>query len=188
MNNFVKILLNFLMSILAPKKKETSSISTTDASENVSPPKSLIGPKIDWTDPSAKVSNHFTVKDCLWLPQWKRLATEEDGLADYIKKNLINLCKQMDHIVDLVGKPPKVHVTYRPEEYNILVKGAPNSGHKYGQAMDYSFPGMTCDDVRKMILINGMLEKLDLRMEDLPGSNWIHNDTCSVKYRRFFKP
>lgn len=134
------------------------------------------------------VSKHFSVNDALYLPQWKRLANESDGLNDEVKTNLINLFTKMDVVVDTLGKNPKAHCTYRPEEYNTLVKGAPNSGHKFGQAIDFSMAGLDCDDARKTIILTGLLEKLDMRMEDLPGSNWVHIDTCPVKSNRFFKP
>lgn len=145
-------------------------------------------PEIDWTNPECKVSKSFTVKDCIYLPQWKRLANEQDGLTDEIKTNLKELCLKMDQVEDFLSSVIRVHVTFRPEEYNKLVKGAKSSPHLLGKAMDWSVANMTCDEVRKNLVVGGMLEKLEMRCEDLPGSNWVHLDTNEVKSKRFFKP
>lgn len=132
---------------------------------------------IDWTNPKEKVSQFFTVKECLWLPQWSRMATEADGLTDEVRVNLFNLCHKMDVIRDKLQGSINVHCCYRPAAYNELVKGAKNSSHKFGQALDYSLAATNCDDVRATILKLDLLNKLELRMEKLPGSNWVHLDT-----------
>lgn len=145
---------------------------------------------IEWSNPNSKVSKYFTVKECLWLPQWKRLANEADGLSDLIKENLIELCKQMDEVRVALAAPLTVHCCYRPEAYNKLVGGAKNSAHKSGQAIDFDAAGASCDDIRKKILELKLLPTLRLRMEDLPASSWVHIDTRkpSAESARFFKP
>ncbi len=141
---------------------------------------------MDWLDPSAKVSKFFTVKECLWLPTWKRCADASDGLDDTVKANLKDLCGKLDKVREFLGKPIMVHVTYRPEKYNALIGGAKNSTHKFGKAMDFHVTGLPCDEVRKLLLPK--LADFGLRMEDLPGSGWIHLDTSEPKPNRFFKP
>lgn len=118
------------------------------------------------------------------------MANENDGLNDEIKANLTKLFQKMDKIREHFGKPISVHVTYRPEEYNKLVKGAKNSAHKAGLACDFHVKDVSCDEVRDNIIKNGLLDKLELRMEDLPGSNWVHLDCKDLAPggNRYFKP
>lgn len=129
---------------------------------------------IDWSNPLSQISNWFSVKECLWLPKWRRFATESDGLNDEIKENLILLCSKMDHIRDFFNAPIMVHSCYRPEEYNKLVNGTKNSSHIYGQAMDFSIDGVDCNTARSLLLVS--LEALEMRMEDKTDSEWVHMD------------
>lgn len=162
--------------------------STIDNSNEISPPKVIIG--IDWSNPSSKVSKYFTVKEAIFLPTWGRLATEEDGLTEIIKGNLKYICSKMDNIRDELNKPITVHVTYRPAKYNEQIGGAQNSAHVKGLAMDWSITHDNCDELRKTIVVSGLLEKYEMRMEDLPGSGWVHLDLYPVgaSGKRFFKP
>lgn len=146
--------------------------------------------EINWTDLKCKVSNHFTVKEMLWLPSWGRLANEQDGLTDEIKTNLVNLANQMDIVREYFNLPIHVHVTYRPVEYNKAIGGALHSYHSMGGAMDFDIVGMSCDDVRKQIVDNNMLETWQMRCEDMLHGNWIHLDIkpLSPGGNRYFKP
>lgn len=132
---------------------------------------------IDWKDPKSKVSKYFTVKECLWLPQWNRMANEEDGLTDEIKQNIIQLCYQMDVVREYLNSPINVHCFYRPDAYNKLVGGAANSAHKDGMAIDWDTPGINCNELRPKLV--DKLEEWCLRCEDHQG-NWIHLDSRSV--------
>lgn len=144
--------------------------------------------EIDWSNTEDKVSNYFTVKECIWFPRWSRLATEEDGLTEEIKENIIKTAKKMDIVREWIGKPIRVHVWYRSLEYNMLIGGAKKSVHMEGKAVDFSVPGMTCDEFRKKMIDENKLEEWEMRCEDLFGSNWVHLDTAPVKFKRFFKP
>jgi putative chitinase len=141
---------------------------------------------MDWSKADEKVTEHFTVKECIWLPQWNRLATAADGLSEEYKNNLIKLMKAMEKIRTMLNRPIFVHVTYRSYDYNKLIGGAANSAHTKGMACDFHVGGMTCDEVRNKLLPK--LEELGLRMEDLPGSNWVHVDNRYQGGKRFFKP
>lgn len=143
---------------------------------------------IKWDDPKCMISLHFTVKEALWLPQWHRLANESDGLTDEIKENLITLCQKLDIMRNFFDKPINIHVMFRPPEYNKLIGGAKNSSHCLGKAVDFDIIGLDCDTVRKMIMDANKLEEWKMRMEDLPGSPWIHLDITPIIAHRFFKP
>ena len=143
---------------------------------------------VNWNDPNSKVSRYFTVKEAIWFPQWNRCATEKDGVGLAQKQNLINLFNMLDKVRDIFGKPMIVHVAYRSYSYNKLVKGAPASSHILGMACDFHVKDVECDEVRKVLV--DKLENLGFRMEDLPGSSWIHLDIRPVPKggARYFKP
>lgn len=145
---------------------------------------------IDWTKPESLVTEHFTVREMLYLPSWGRLATEADGLDDTIKSNLRRLAASLESVRAFLGVSIHVHVTYRPKAYNALIGGAPNSSHVKGLACDFDCPGLTCDEVRQKILDNKLLDALDMYMEDGMGTNWVHLnlDDGVARRQRFFKP
>jgi uncharacterized protein YcbK (DUF882 family) len=144
-------------------------------------------------NPSDKIAKRFTYKDALWLPQWNRMANEADGLNEEVLSNLKTLFGKMDGVREFFGLPIIVHVTYRPEAYNQLVKGAKNSTHKYGMACDFHVAGIDCDAARSKILDAKKLEEWNMRMEDLSDKesrNWIHLDIKELPPggNRYFKP
>lgn len=141
-------------------------------------------------NPSDQLSNHFTYKEGLWLPQWSRMANASDGLNDEVLSNLKTLFTKMDLVREWVNSPIIVHVTYRPLEYNKLIGGAANSAHVYGMACDFNVANILCDAVRDMIVQHNKLEEWGMRMEKLPGSNWVHLDTREPLpgHNRYFVP
>ena len=129
---------------------------------------------IDWADPKIHISKFFTVKDALWLPKWNRLATVKDGLTPEIQANLILLLDKMDVVRNFLDTPIISHVTFRPRPYNKLVKGAKNSAHLYGMAMDWHGQGISCDEVRTLIV--PLLETWGMRCERGDNLTWVHLD------------
>lgn len=157
---------------------------------------SLTGIKIDWNNPKSPISKHFTVKDAIWLPKWKRLATEEDGLDERIKDELeFFFGEDVEKVRRLLDLPMKVHCCYRPKAYNELVGGAVDSAHMVlgsWAALDFEpITGLwpiteSCDSVRTILAPK--LRMLCLRMEYNPGSAWVHIDNAPVKSARYFSP
>jgi uncharacterized protein YcbK (DUF882 family) len=146
-------------------------------------------------DYSSLISSYFTVHEALWLPSWGRHAEASDGLTDSVLSNLKSVFSKMDKVREYFGHPILVHVAYRPQKYNELVKGAANSSHMALEpgvaAVDFHIQGISCDEVKKAIFQNGKLNEWDLRMEDNGfGANWVHLDTRQVLpgHLRFFKP
>lgn len=142
---------------------------------------------IDWLNRSCKITEYFTVEEAIWLPSWNRLATPLDGLDHVVKDSLCALFIKMDKVREYLGVPIIVHVAYRPKSYNEFVRGAKNSAHILGRAVDWSC-SIDCDAVREKLLPK--LEGLGMRMENKPKSNWVHLDTMPVKEggNRFFRP
>jgi uncharacterized protein YcbK (DUF882 family) len=75
-------------------------------------------------------------------------------------------------------------------EYNRVIGGALRSAHSEGKACDFSIMGMTCDDIRKKIMDNNLLDLWQMRCENLPGSNWVHLDCRELRPggNRYFIP
>lgn len=131
------------------------------------------------------VSKFFSVKELLWLPQWNRMASFQDGVNPQKLDALKDLAFHMDIVREFVNKPIIVHVTYRSTAYNALVGGAQNSPHMclgHWAAMDFNVDGLDtgagCDAMRA--LFEPMLETWGLRMEKLPGADWVHLDSHPV--------
>lgn len=158
---------------------------------------------IDWSDGGCKISRHFTVRHAIWLPSWKRLATRDDGLNEDAKAALVQFFAIMDEVKGVLGLPIVVHCAFRPVEYNKLVGGAPSSMHIARRlasgalvaACDFSAEltgatpgGQACDRIRKRLLLD--LDRLGLRMENKPESEWVHLDNKPAPGPgwRYFKP
>jgi uncharacterized protein YcbK (DUF882 family) len=138
-------------------------------------------------NPQDKISKYFTYKEALWLPQWNRCATSEDGLTDDHIQNLKELFTKMDEVREFFGAPVIVHVSFRPQIYNAQVNGSKRSAHMEGKAVDFHVKGLNCDDARAKLLPK--LDELGFRMENLPNSGWVHLDTrVPGPSGRFFKP
>lgn len=150
--------------------------------------------EIDWKDPKAKASDHFTVGELIWLPQWRRLAVDTDGLDYRVKRQLLTFAKRMDRVRVYLGYPIAVHCWYRPPAYNSLVKGARYSAHQcqgIWSAVDFHATGFDgiegCSIMRAKIL--PMLDSWEMRMEKISGP-WIHLDSKvpGDGQPRFFTP
>lgn len=186
LNTIIKYLIDFISSFMAktapmaeePPKPTPQQFKATPQSSAV----------INWEDPGCLVSKFFTVHEMIYLPTWKRMANAQDGLNDEIKSNLVELGKKMDVVREYFGSSINVHVTYRPEAYNKAIGGALHSAHSEGKAMDFDIKGKTCDEVRKALVDNNLLDTWNMRCEDTPGSNWVHLDYRAPINKRFFKP
>jgi hypothetical protein len=131
--------------------------------------------------PTDKISKYFTWKDALWLPTWNRMTRSEE-INHSVIDNLIITFHKADDIREFFNLPMNIHCAYRPTAYNSLpsIKGAPNSGHVTGMAIDYDINGIVCDVARDRLIAANFLELNGLRMEKRPGSNWVHNDWKGV--------
>lgn len=145
---------------------------------------------IDWKNPKAKISNHFTVEEACWLPKWSALHNPSEAE----KANILKMAAVMDKVRDLLGKPISVHCWIRPvlnclgnpyngQDYNVATDGALHSAHRDGRAVDWDC-GEDCNVTRSTLLSH--LEALGLRMEDHNGP-WVHLDTALPNPNRFFK-
>lgn len=187
-----KLVVSFLSNKTDGKEEISVSIPLPMEQPNASE-KTQTEPPIDWSNPESKISKHFTVKEALWLPSWKVMHTP----SEMEKTNILKQATKMDLIRDFLGAPINVHCWIRPilncpdssyhgQDYNAFVKGARNSSHKVGLATDYDSTGLNCDDVRTKL--EPKLDEFDIRMERMPGGNWVHNDCAPIIAKRYFNP
>ena len=145
--------------------------------------------------PQGNVSKHFKWKEALFIPQWNTCHIPSQAEKDTITRT----AGVMDKIRSIIGAPINVHCWIRPvlnnpkspwhgDDYNERVGGALKSMHKSGGAVDFSVAGKSCDSIRD--LLKPRLAELGCRMENLPGSAWVHIDIRDVASDnlRFFKP
>jgi hypothetical protein len=128
---------------------------------------------IDWTNETCQVTMHFTVKDCLYLHEWSRLADiDTDGV---LLHRLVALCQKLEEIRDILGCPMNVHSMFRSVQYNKDQNLHPTLDvHSMSIACDFDCePIMTITQVKNKL--RPSLEALDIRMER-DTSTWVHVD------------
>jgi zinc D-Ala-D-Ala carboxypeptidase len=136
-----------------------------------------------------QITPHFTFHEALWLPTWGREAKPTDGLTPAVVSNLKRIFAKLEQVRGIFNKPITIHCAYRPVEYNKLVKGAPNSAHLHGLAVDFDVKDYSCDIVKK--LLEPRLEEFGIRMErNGTGADWVHLDLYPVgpSGQRYFIP
>jgi len=128
-------------------------------------------------------TEYFKWKEVLWCNTW--------GVHVFpTPKQYSNLCYTVGklHVIrGYLDRPMRITSALRPKLYNKLIGGAANSMHMHGRAIDFVVKGMTADEVRENLY--HLLEALEIRMENLPGSNWTHIDVRKPHNgNRYFKP
>jgi hypothetical protein len=139
------------------------------------------------------ISKHFTWREALFLPKWYRMGCEADGVIDETLTNLKFLFAKMDIVREFIDKPIVVHVAWRSDKYNALVKGAHNSAHMALEpnvaAVDFHVAGLSCRSAKMAFLPK--LEEWEMRMEQNgDNASWVHLDTrpLALGGHRFFIP
>jgi putative chitinase len=87
--------------------------------------------KIDWRNPSQKISRFFTVGEVT-----KGDARRIPPTGGEIEKDILELALELDKIRAEWGSPVLVTSWYRPPVVNRAVNGASNSQHLYGRGVD----------------------------------------------------
>jgi hypothetical protein len=123
------------------------------------------------------ISFNFQLKDALYLMKWNTYAYPNQDQLD----NIIFTAEKMDEIFDLFeGKKIVNHSWFRTQCYNEFIGSTSAlSQHTQGKANDFHIDGVSCDDVREKL--TPLLDKLNIRMENNKGKNWVHIDTKIIK-------
>lgn len=132
-------------------------------------------------------SRHFSWGEALYLKHWDiHVVPEHPDVINSIMKTAL----RMDLIRDFFNAPITVTSWYRPLNYNTEIGGAKRSSHLFGMACDFNVEGLDADHVREKLALK--LGELNIRMENLSGSNWCHIDTnCTenmTQAQRYFTP
>jgi Peptidase M15 len=133
---------------------------------------------INWKDEACQVTPHFSVKDCLYLHEWKRLASiETDQVYTH---RLVALCEKMELIRAMLGDTPiNVHSMFRSEDYNVALGILPHQDvHSESLACDFdALPILGVEDVKQRLRPH--LAALGIRMEK--GTlGWVHIDMKEI--------
>lgn len=142
--------------------------------------------------PDVKISKYFTVREAFLLPRWHRLPLVGKEINEEQYNNVVRFLRDfIDPVREFMRSSMIVHVCFRSPEYNRLIGGARRSAHlalNGEAAIDFHFKDYGCDLARRKLLPE--LERFKLRMEDNPGSGWVHLDNRIVtpKGSRFFRP
>lgn len=155
---------------------------------------------IDWSNPDSKISRYFTVRDALWLREWKRMGVLDDGLNDVVKCNIVLMADKLDLVQDFLEKKILIKSWWRPLGYNAAIGGARNSTHmalEEASGVDWwtdkngdgHLTGEDCFETKASLMFK--LEEYGIRMENnFDDARWVHTDDKIVPPggRRFFKP
>lgn len=132
-------------------------------------------------------SSFFRWKEALFLKEWQTFALPP---TREIEENIMEVAKRMDLIREHLSRPLIVTSWFRPFHYNKQIGGTRQSQHLIGRACDFVAEGLDCDYVRAVL--QHRLEDFNIRMENLPGSSWVHIDVnCTEnmpRIRRYFSP
>jgi uncharacterized protein YcbK (DUF882 family) len=99
-----------------------------------------------------------------------------------VRANIIELAKNLQVLRDAVAKPISITSGYRSPERNAKVKGAKNSQHIKGTAVDLKVKGMTTKEVA--LIIEGLIENGKMKQGGIGiYPSWVHYDIRGTKAR-----
>jgi uncharacterized protein YcbK (DUF882 family) len=99
-----------------------------------------------------------------------------------VRANIIELAKNLQVLRDEVNRPISITSGYRSPEHNAKVKGAKNSQHVQGTAVDLKVQGMSPRSVALVV------ERLIAEKKIKEGGvgvypTWVHYDIRGIKAR-----
>lgn len=115
------------------------------------------------------LSKYFTLEQMTFSATAVRKGIDNRATSEVLT-NLTNLCKALDKIKDLLGKPINITSGYRCPELNKAIGGAKNSQHIEGKAADIQVHGMTTEQLYQFIKVSG-IEYCQLIQE---FDSWVH--------------
>ena len=103
-------------------------------------------------------------------------------MPENIKKNIIELINNLQVIRDEVKVPISITSGYRSPEHNAKVKGAKDSQHVKGTAVDFKVQGLKPKEVS--LIVERLIKEGKIKQGGIGiYPSWVHYDTRGVKAR-----
>jgi uncharacterized protein YcbK (DUF882 family) len=103
-------------------------------------------------------------------------------MPENIKKNIIELIHNLQVIRDEVKVPISITSGYRSPEHNAKVKGAKDSQHVKGTAVDFKVQGLTPKQVA--VIVERLIKEGKIKQGGIGVyPSWVHYDIRGVKAR-----
>ena len=103
-------------------------------------------------------------------------------MPENIKKNIIELIHNLQVIRDEVKVPISITSGYRSPEHNAKVKGAKDSQHVKGTAVDFKAQGLKPKEVA--LIVERLIKEGKIKQGGIGVyPSWVHYDIRGVKAR-----
>ena len=103
-------------------------------------------------------------------------------MPENIKKNIIELIHNLQVIRDDVKVPISITSGYRSPEHNAKVKGAKDSQHVKGTAVDFKVQGLTPKQVS--VIVEKLIKDGKIKQGGIGiYPSWVHYDIRGIKAR-----
>jgi uncharacterized protein YcbK (DUF882 family) len=103
-------------------------------------------------------------------------------MPENIKKNVIELIHNLQVIRDEVKVPISITSGYRSPEHNAKVKGAKDSQHVKGTAVDFKVQGLTPKQVA--VIVERLIKEGKIKQGGIGiYPSWVHYDIRGIKAR-----
>ena len=103
-------------------------------------------------------------------------------MPENIKKNVIELIHNLQVIRDEVKVPISITIGYRIPEHNAKVKGAKDSQHVKGTAVDFKVQGLTPKQVA--VIVERLIKEGKIKQGGIGiYPSWVHYDIRGIKAR-----
>ena len=150
-SSFLQKLLDFVASLIKKQADSPQGISASISFPLVEAPKEQPKPEIDWSNPNAKISARFTVKEALLLQSWgvMHVPSEDE------KKAILAIAEKVEKAADIVAQKlgvkalVSVHAWIRPGKANC--PGSKWNGYDYNRYVYVTqvFKGLTQEEISK---------------------------------------
>lgn len=122
---------------------------------------------------------HFTLAE-MTASQIANRAGLDNNPDSRVIANLVELCKTLESVRSLIGKPILITSGYRCEELNRRVGGSSSSAHIQGLAADIMAVGLTPRQLAQRICES----ELDFDQLILEFDGWVHLGLADKRQRR----
>lgn len=103
-------------------------------------------------------------------------------MPENIKKNIIELIHNLQVIRDEVKVPISITSGYRSPEHNAKVKGAKDSQHVKGTAVDFKVKGLKPKEVA--LIVERLIKEGKIKQGGIGiYPSWVHYDIRGIKAR-----